>query len=206
MDRLLFILVGGGSARTPRMQRTHPRPPRAVDLLVLLAFGGCGSVESSRQADGGARDAGSDAATADAALQDGSALDASAGDASAADASSGDGGPDDGGSSDGGSDAGPTCAGFVSPELGGCWYAGAAGASCEEACVDHAGFDAVATAHEGVVVGFHFCAECPWDGSLMPAGYPECWTITNLLVGSTSDPVDGNAENWSCRQICSCRE
>lgn len=54
--------------------------------------------------------------------------------------------------------------GWVSPQLGGCWYLAHNGQTCNQVCMGHGGFDATVAQHKGGVVLSHWFPTCQWQG------------------------------------------
>ena len=112
-------------------------------------------------------------------------------------------------------DAGPPCAGWVDPELGGCWYltARSEGESCNEACADHGGYDAVTSTHVGIGIGHHFFPDPDYNEAAGGASPIEQIIHYGgggemFIYRADGNPPDGDFRNaLGCSQLaCSCFE
>jgi hypothetical protein len=112
----------------------------------------------------------------------------------------------------------PGCGGWVSPDLGACWYVGDApiwsgvaweGQSCNEACAERGGFDAEGSAHVGVTVGSHFYPDYDiWANSDAIEIVIPCAGGGAAIRGATGAIPDGDyVPEGSCSMaVCSCFE
>lgn len=112
-------------------------------------------------------------------------------------------------------DAGPPCAGWIDPELGGCWYLSARGAgeSCNDTCAAHGGYDAVNSTHIGIGIGHHFFPDPDYNEA--GGGQSPIEQIIHcggggevFIYAADGNPPDGNYTNaLGCSQLaCSCFE
>jgi hypothetical protein len=111
----------------------------------------------------------------------------------------------------------PSCGGWVSPELGGCWYVGdlpvwtgAAwdGQSCNEVCATHGGFDTAVSAHNGTEIGEHFYPEYDVWSNLEVIEIVVVGGGVTAIRGATGAIPDGDyaPEGSSGKPVCSCFE
>lgn len=99
------------------------------------------------------------------------------------------------------------CAGWSGIEDGGtrfpgCWYEGALGASCDETCAMHGGFDSAATTHQGDYIcqrfnGFNWAT----GGAVYSI---ECANPPNDCLLSNGLMADGTIKDPKCQMFCSC--
>lgn len=94
------------------------------------------------------------------------------------------------------------CGGYEHPSLGGCWYNGAEGESCDSVCADHGGYDAAGSTHSGNDLGFHF-----WPSKADGGDWEEVEcssTDNNTNWGANGGAPDGGWTHGACHLSCSC--
>lgn len=100
------------------------------------------------------------------------------------------------------------CMGWVSPQLGGCWYVVTQNHTCNEACKAHGGFDATATQHTGSSVMLHFYPKSvakPGRLSLWYEGVADYGPMGIYRFDGNGAMPDGDEGVIYMSSACSCR-
>lgn len=123
-----------------------------------------------------------------------------------------DGGLDAGADADSGTDgsvtdAGPSCKGWISPDIGGCWYEGELAGTCSETCAERGGFDPDSTILSvDAEVCFYFHPDWEWRG-VGGAGIIEMAHFDAEQCAEIDPAYEADGEfrtGTAVRPVCSC--